>query len=216
MQRISSNSHEGERACPPCEIPRGSRRELADPVGGYIRVVDEQLVLVTGPVGSGKTTIAKLLASRARSRGMTAAALDMDDFVLMFNGPDWRSVSSKEWSAARSAAAAAVDAYFIAGAQLVAIAGPFFGRGDRDELVAQLSSNPSTLVVALRVGLEEAIRRAASDPTRTLSKDPELLARLERTIAWHELRKDALQLSTENILPEEVARQIEERIHGMV
>ncbi|HET6316343.1 MAG TPA: hypothetical protein VFG86_07790, partial [Chloroflexota bacterium] len=123
---------------------------------------------------------------------------------------------SKEWSAARIAAAAAVDAYFIAGAQRVAIAGPFFGRGDRDEFVAQLNSNPSTLVVALRVALEEAIRRAASDPTRTLSKDPELLARLERTIAWHELPKDALQLSTENILPAEVAGQIEERIHGEI
>jgi hypothetical protein len=54
--------------------------------------VDEQLVLVTGLAASGKTTIPKFLASRARSIGITAAALDMDDSLFVINGPDCRSV----------------------------------------------------------------------------------------------------------------------------
>lgn len=156
----------------------------------------QSLILITGPVASGKTTAARHLAARVRARGLQAAAMDMDDVVFMINGTDWRTVKPSHWAAARHAAAALADAFYAGGASVVAVAGPFFGRSERDDLISALRSKPSVAVVVLEIALDEAVARASTDATRTLSKDPVLLAELERSINWSELPANAIRLHT--------------------
>ena len=171
-------------------------------------VVAAKLVLVTGPIASGKTTIARDLAARTRSRGVGAAAIDMDDLVFMVNGLDWRTVTAAHWSVARKAAAALIDALFSARLDLVAVAGPFFAESERDELIGNMRTDATVHVVALNVTLEQAITRAQADPSRMLSKDPELLARLEKTINWAELPTEAIRLSTDGLQADEAGARI--------
>lgn len=170
--------------------------------------VTTRLVLLTGPIASGKTTIARDLAARARSRGVGAASIDMDDLVFMINGLDWRTVTAAHWALARKAAAALIDALFSAGLDFVAVAGPFFGQSERNELIANVRTRASVHVVALNVALQQAITRAQADPSRTLSKDPALLAKLEKTINWAELPADAIRLSTDGLLAHEAGARI--------
>lgn len=165
----------------------------------------QKLVLVTGPIASGKTTVARDLAARARVQGLRAASIDMDDLIFMVNGPDWRTVKPTHWAAARQAAATLADAFYAGGANLVTLAGPFFGRSERDELIGSMRSSPTVVVVALEVALEEAIARASTDPTRTLSKDPVLLAQLEKTINWLELPTNVIRVPTDGQASDDVS-----------
>ncbi len=121
----------------------------------------------------------------------------MDEIIFMVNGHDWRTVKPMHWTAARQAAATLADAFFAGGASLVMLAGPFFGRSERDELIGSMRSSPTVVVVALEVALEEAIARASTDPTRILSKDPVLLAQLEKTINWLELPTNVIRIRTD-------------------
>jgi hypothetical protein len=132
----------------------------------------------------------------------------MDDLVFMVNGFDWRMVTAAHWALARKAAAAAIDTFFSAGLDLVAVAGPFFGESDRNELIGKIRTAASVHVVALNVTLEQAITRAEADPSRTLSKDPALLAKLEKTINWAELPTDAIRLSTDGLSADEAVAHI--------
>lgn len=164
----------------------------------------QKLIVVTGPVASGKTTVARALAARARVHGLDAASIDMDELVFMVNGTDWRTVKPTHWVAARHAAAALADAFYAGGASVVTVAGPFFGRSERDGLIGNMRSSPSVDVVALEVALEEAIARASTDPTRTLSKDPVLLAELEKTINWLELPPNTIRIRTDGLDADDV------------
>jgi hypothetical protein len=138
----------------------------------------------------------------------------MDDLVFMVNGPDWRTVRPTHWAAARRGAAALTDAFYADGASAVAIAGPFFGRSEREDLISALRARPALAVIVLEVGLDEAIARASRDPTRTLSKDPVLLAQLEKSINWHELPADAIRLPTGGDTVDDIAARADEQIFG--
>jgi len=45
------------------------------------------LVEITGPIASGKTTVAELLAKRCESKGLTVVIADVDDVAAMVAGP---------------------------------------------------------------------------------------------------------------------------------
>jgi tRNA uridine 5-carbamoylmethylation protein Kti12 len=170
--------------------------------------VTPKLVLFTGPVASGKTTLARDLAARVRATGIGAAAIDMDDLVFMVNGFDWRTVTATHWAVARQAAAALIDALLSARLDLVTVAGPFFGESERDDLISHVRAAAAVHVVALDVTLQEAVIRAQADPSRTLSKDPVLLASLENTINWAELPTDAIRVSTDGLPADVVGGRI--------
>lgn len=163
-----------------------------------------QLVLITGPVASGKSTISGGLAALLRTRGLRAASVDMDDLVFMVAGPDWRSVTPDDWHMARQAAAGLIDTLFSCGSDVVTVAGPFFGQSERDDLMGRLRTHPNVRCLILRVDLAAAIARASADPTGTLSKDPALLAELEKTIDWTHLPTDAIHVRTDGLTTGEV------------
>lgn len=132
----------------------------------------------------------------------------MDDIIFMVNGFEWRTVTTAHWALARQAVAPLIDALFAAGLGMVAVAGPWFGESERRELIGKLRTTASVNVVALNVSLQQAISRAATDPTRGLSKDPSLLAKLEKTINWTELPADSIRVSTDSLGANEVATTV--------
>lgn len=105
-----------------------------------------QVILITGPVASGKSTVARTVAARMRTHGLRAASIDMDDLIFMQNGTDWRTVDGTHWATARKGAAALVDSFIAAGLQVVAVSGPLFGKSERDELVQSLTATPTVHV----------------------------------------------------------------------
>jgi adenylylsulfate kinase-like enzyme len=171
-----------------------------------------KLVFVTGPVASGKTTVAQELVRRARLGGLDSAAIDMDEVIFMINGTDWRTVTAMTWSNARRAAASLVGSFFAGGIEFACVSGPFFGQSERDEFVAHVEADAHVMTVVLEVPLQVAIARAALDHTRSASKDPTLLAELEKSINWGELPPDVIRVGTANRSPEEVATELEPAI----
>jgi deoxyadenosine/deoxycytidine kinase len=65
-----------------------------------------ELVVVTGPIGSGKSSVTKMLADRFSEAGRSAAVVDLDEIVAMLHAPlekveqSWkraRDVHGRSW-----------------------------------------------------------------------------------------------------------------------
>ena len=59
------------------------------------------LVAITGPIASGKNTVAELLAKRCAGKGLTVVIADVDDVAAMVTGPG--APASGLWFAAHLA-----------------------------------------------------------------------------------------------------------------
>ncbi len=133
------------------------------------------LVVINGPIASGKSTVARALADQLRSGGRTVAVVDLDLLYDMLADPVGPKADHTKWRVARRAAAALTDGFFAAGIDDVIAEGDFFSPDERDEFVRDLTSQEGARVVVLQVSYEEALRRAQCDPTRTVSRDPSFL-----------------------------------------
>ncbi|HUF33948.1 MAG TPA: hypothetical protein VMN58_12150 [Acidimicrobiales bacterium] len=127
------------------------------------------LVVLVGPVGAGKSTVAGRLAQLVRQNGMTAADVDMDDVAFMQCGGD---DVEEFWRRAAVATAGLIRAWFDAGVDVVITHGPFFESGGFEILRHAQPVEVDVHHILLRVTAEVAITRVQSDPTRGISKDP--------------------------------------------
>jgi hypothetical protein len=78
------------------------------------------------------------------------------------------------WRAARRSAGA-IAGLLLADGRDVVLEGDFRTAAKRAELAIGLPDGVEPCWVTLRVGFEEALRRAQADPTRGLSRDPAIL-----------------------------------------
>jgi hypothetical protein len=78
------------------------------------------------------------------------------------------------WCDARRSAGAIVGVLLAEG-RAVVLDGDFRTAPKRAELAAGLPARVEVRYVTLRVGFEEALRRAQADPTRRLSRNPAIL-----------------------------------------
>ena len=157
------------------------------------------IVLITGPIASGKTSTARALAQRRRDTGQTAAALDLDDFVEMVAGSDWTMVRRERWQLASGAAAASIGELFENGVNWVFLAGPFFSARMRALVINAVRFAADVRLVVLDVDIEETIRRAALDGDRVLTKDPAFIRKIYATIVWDELPADAIRIAAADL-----------------
>ena len=135
------------------------------------------LVVITGPVGGGKSTVSLAVADRFRQSGRMAAVIDLDMVYCMARqaqGYDELSV----WTTARHGAAALADAFFADGIDAVIVEGEFFTQAELDVLCDSLATPVELRFVSLVVSYEQALRRVLGDPSRGASRDPEFLKRL--------------------------------------
>jgi len=135
------------------------------------------VIVVCGPIASGKSTLARAVARTLNDRGIVTAAIDLD-LVYEMIAPGTESKSdAPTWSRARTVAARMAGALFEHGVEAVVLEGDFLAPDERAELVAALEPERRVRYVTLEVPLADALVRVAADPSRGLSRDPAFLAR---------------------------------------
>ena len=130
------------------------------------------LVVISGPIASGKSTLAAGLSDDLVRRSVPAGVVEVDLIRRSLRDASDR----RAWCVARTAAGTVGAMLDSLGIAAVVIEGSFDRAPDRDELVGPLGAR-HILWVGLTVTFDEALRRAQADPTRGLSRDPEFLAR---------------------------------------
>jgi AAA domain len=131
-----------------------------------------ELVVIVGPIASGKSTIAHELGRRFRAAGRPVAVLDVDDVVNTIGG--FTRLTPGQFHQAQSVLGELIGAWLRRGFDVVAH-GPFF---EPEEDRAVLHGVPGGILprrVVLLSTYGAALERTALDSGRTVSKDPEFL-----------------------------------------
>jgi shikimate kinase len=135
----------------------------------------QHLVAITGPIGSGKSTVAEQLALRLWADGVTVALADLDDLAFaqraQLDLPEF-------WRRAGVAHSGLVRAWFESGVDVVVAHGPFFESCSYESLFAAAPANSLVHHVLLRTPFEVALERVLDDPDRgqdAISANPEFL-----------------------------------------
>jgi thymidylate kinase len=131
------------------------------------------LVVVIGPIGAGKSTVARLLAERLVAAGRTVATPDVDDVVMMAGGPPERF--DDVWSWGRRAHGAVVGGWLRTGVDVVIAHGPAYTADETEALMADVPEGTPTVRVLLLAPYDVALARVVDDPARGLSRDPAFL-----------------------------------------
>jgi hypothetical protein len=129
-----------------------------------------RLVVITGPIASGKTTTAAAVAAAATARGLTAVVLDVDDVAEMVAAPG--AAATGLWLSAHQAHGALVARWVRTPVDLVIAVGPIFSPTERAALLEPLPTGTQAHWVVLDAPVATTSARAAVDPTRGLSRDP--------------------------------------------
>jgi predicted kinase len=132
------------------------------------------LVVIVGPIASGKSTVASALAGRFREKGRAVAVLDLDDVINAIGG--FVTLSPKHFRQAQIVYGQLVGAWLHQGFDVIAH-GPFFQPHEREALLHAVPEEIEPRHVQLLATYEVALKRVAADPTRGLSKLPDLLRR---------------------------------------
>jgi adenylylsulfate kinase-like enzyme len=132
------------------------------------------VIVVTGPIASGKSTVARELARALEADGVRSAVLDLDlvhdELIATGSTPD-----ESTWALARHRAAVAANAFLRDGVATVIAEGSFNLPTDRAAFDQDLAVTSGPVYVTLQVSFAEALRRAQRDPTRGRSRDPRFL-----------------------------------------
>jgi adenylylsulfate kinase-like enzyme len=131
------------------------------------------VIVITGPIASGKSTVARELARELERTGVRVAVIDLDlvhDELASGSHSD-----DATWTLARRRAADAANAFLEHGFAVVVAEGSFNAPSHRDAFAARLRPTDHPRYVTLQVSFEEALRRAQGDPTRGRSRDPGFL-----------------------------------------
>jgi adenylylsulfate kinase-like enzyme len=132
------------------------------------------VIVITGPIASGKSALAREVGGVLERRDIRAAVIDLD--VIHRTQIDAGSISDDAaWVLARRQAAELANTVSDEGATVVIAEGSFNQPSHRAAFTEHLRDS-DTIYVTLNVSLQEALRRAQGDPTRGRSRDPDFLA----------------------------------------
>lgn len=131
-----------------------------------------ELIVIVGPIASGKSTIAYELGSRFRAAGRAVAVLDLDDVVDTIGG--FAGLTSERFRQAQLVYGDLVGAWLRQRLDVVAY-GPFFEPEEDEALLHAVPAGVTPRRVQLLATYEVALERTTLDSDRGLSKDPKLL-----------------------------------------
>src|SRR5438270_7523984 len=136
-----------------------------------------RLVLLTGPVGGGKTTTSLAVGARLRAHGLTTVVVDLDDMYRMVRQDEPMYTDMATWRLAYRSAAAIANACFTSGVAVVIVEGSFTNEEELGWLTDHVRTPCETVVVALDLSWEQTLRRVETDPSsdRVASRDPSTL-----------------------------------------
>jgi adenylylsulfate kinase-like enzyme len=132
------------------------------------------VIVITGPIASGKSTVARELEKVLTDRGTRTAVIDLDEVAGHVSG-DGSAPGESNWTMARRETATRANAYEADGFAVVIADGSFNMPDDRAALEVHLRATTLPIYVTLQVSFEEALRRAQGDPSRGRSRDREFL-----------------------------------------
>lgn len=135
------------------------------------------LIVISGPIASGKSTVARALARELERQGAPAAAIDLDLIYEMLEHNNARKDNAAKWRTTRRAAAALATGFILAGLDAVIVEGDLLALADRADFLAAVKPAHELRFVTLRTSFDNALRRVADDATRTFSRDPAFLRR---------------------------------------
>jgi shikimate kinase len=167
------------------------------------------LIVISGPIASGKSTTSRLLARELGRSGTTAATIDLDVVCDMLEHTTAEERQAGNWIHARRAAAHLARAFLIDGVVVVIVEGDFLRAEDRAAFLGVVRP-AKPMFVTLRISFATALRRVQTDPTRTLSRDPAFLRRHfeESEAALRDAPTTDLMLDTESLTADEAVRAI--------
>ena len=174
------------------------------------------LIVICGPIASGKSTVARAVAQLFERQGTEAAAIDLDVVYEMLEHDGGPKASPTIWGRARRAAAALTDALLQDGVGVVVVEGDFLTPEQRTEFVTALRSSIAPVFVTVHVSIDLALQRVQRDPTRGISHDPRFLRRhyeqLEEAVRSRPVTD--LVVDTASVSVDEAARAIAEWASG--
>jgi chloramphenicol 3-O-phosphotransferase len=166
------------------------------------------LIVITGPIASGKSTMARAVARELESRAKPAAVIDLDVVYELFEHDGAPKEDETKWRRARRAAAALTTSALEGGDAAILDADVL--TPGASELLLYLRGDTKPLIVALSVSFAGALGRVDADSTRTASRDRAFLRR-HYDVVDEALRSFAsidLAIDTEVVPAEEAARTI--------
>jgi shikimate kinase len=132
-----------------------------------------QLVVITGPIASGKSVVATSLADSLNAAGLSVAVADLDDTVATMDAsPEELELT---WDKAREAHSDLVGQLLSSGVDAVIAHGPFYSAGETSALLRQVPADIAVRRVMLLATYELALERVTGDTSRGLSKNPAFL-----------------------------------------
>jgi hypothetical protein len=130
------------------------------------------LVVIVGPIASGKSTVADALGRRFREASRTVAVLDLDDVVDTIGG--YADLTPAGFRQSQLIYGQLVGAWLRQSVDVIAH-GPFLEPQEDAALLHAVPQGTNVRRVRLLATYETAVERVAGDPTRALSKDPAVL-----------------------------------------
>jgi energy-coupling factor transporter ATP-binding protein EcfA2 len=176
-------------------------RVNADPFPDNMTPV-RRLVLIIGPIASGKSTLARTLAERIRSSGESVVVVGLDTVAEM------ALPTLADWTWAHEVHGQLVGAWLEKPIPSVVAEGP--ETPEEIELIMRhVGSDVSVLKVLITTRYETALARAAADPTRGLSKDPEFLRGMHQR--FEQTRQDIAHdflFDTDDLSSNDIAQRV--------
>ncbi len=173
------------------------------------------LVVLTGPVGGGKSTAALALAVRLRASDRPTAVIDLDLLYCMARQRDGFD-DEEVWRIARQGAVVLANHFFESGAIVVVVEGGLFTQEECDDLCDHVASGARARIVTLDVSFEQTLARVRSDPDpgRVVSRDPRALRILHEQFvsALPFLSACSLVLDANSLSPDELAQAMAEAV----
>src|SRR5215471_4461006 len=130
------------------------------------------LIVIVGPIASGKSTVARGLAARIRETGRAVAELDLDDVVDTIGG--FVELPPEHFRQAQIVYGELVGAWLRQGFDVIAH-GPFFESDEQTALLHAVPDGVTPRRVLLMATYDIALARVTTDPARIVSKQPALL-----------------------------------------
>lgn len=138
--------------------------------------MSEFVVVIGGPIASGKSSLARVLAIRLEETyGVAFAVVDLDLVYEMLDPAGRPKVDARLWSLARQVSGR-LAAALLAEGRCVVVEGDLATDIALGEFENELPSGVVVRLVLLEVEFDTALARAREDPSRGLSRDERFLS----------------------------------------
>jgi shikimate kinase len=199
-----------------CEVQNSVHlMELILQTETQLQATEPLLIVITGPVGGGKSTTSTALAQALRRFNVSVAVIDLDQvygFVRQQEGYD----DLTAWARSRSGTGALATALFSNDMSVVIVDGEFFNAEELNTLLTPIPSNIKRHFFTLKLSYEEAFERVQGDPSRGASKDPIFLQSLHTSFAQALpfLEATSLVIETGGVMLDQVVTRLVAEVKG--